>query len=179
MKERFDSDGQPDSVKSILQRNYLANTLAVSLLIQDRLGRFLLTKRNNAVGISSGFVSVTVTGAIDENDYLEQDPFRNCCQRELYEEMGYEMDRNLINPFMVVCGEKKLQPIVLANAIVDDITEVTSKIVQHQDFALENSGFSICSKLQLSTLLSDRRIRITEAARTHLESVILDYETKL
>lgn len=179
LRDRFDKDGPPDSVESILRRNYLANTLAISLLIQDLSGRFLLTKRNNSVGISNGFVSVTVTGAVDECDYLEQNPFCNCCQREMLEEMNYSIDPSLIQPFMIVCGENKLQPIVLANAIVHDISEVVSKITLHRDFVLENSGYSICSREDLHNILLDDSIRITEAARTHLESVLKGYETAL
>lgn len=172
LKERFTYDGNPDSVGSILQREYLANTLAVSFLISDRAGQFLLTKRNATVGISSGFVSVTVTGAIDDNDYSAEDPFRNCCQRELLEEMDYMIDRCAITPFMIVCGEKKLQPIVLANAQVESISEIVERITAHKGFSIENSGYAIYNRDDISHLLADGNVRITEAARTHLESAI-------
>ena len=148
------------------------------MLIHDRFQRFLLTKRSQTVGISSGFVSVSVTGAIDECDYQAEDPFRNCCQRELLEEMNYRIELSAINPFMIACGKDKLQPIVLANAEVDDLDEIVSTIAQYKDFALENSGFTICGSSEIQQILSDKSIRITEAARTHLESIIRD-ETKV
>ena len=67
---------------------------------------------------------------------------------------------------------------MLANAEVDDLDEIVSTIAQYKDFALENSGFTICGSSEIQQILSDKSIRITEAARTHLESIIRD-ETKV
>lgn len=171
LKDRFNSDGRPTDVDSILNRDYLANTLAVSLLIGDSQGRFLLTKRNGSVGISNGFASVSVTGAIDARDYEANNPFVACCQRELREELNYAIEDSAIKPFMIVCGEKKLQPIVLVNAKVDDIAEIVQSIANYRDFSIENSGLFICDKMELENLLMDERTQITEAARTHLKSI--------
>lgn len=168
----FTADGYPTSVEDIAGRTYLANTIAISLLVRDKTGAFLLTKRSNNVGISSGFVSVTVTGAVDWDDLRSADPIRFCCCREMLEEMNYTLDSDCVHPFMIVCGEKKLQPIVLVDATVDDIHELVAALTHHKGFAEENSGYAVCSSADIRKLLNDTTVQITEAARTHLENAI-------
>lgn len=168
----FTYDGYPASVEDIAERRYLANTIAVSLLVRDKTGTFLLTKRNNNVGISSGFISVTVTGAVDSEDLAAVDPIRFCCRREMIEEMNYTLDSDCIHPFMIVCGEKKLQPIVLVNVTVEDVHELVATLSHHKGFSEENSDYAICSSADIRKILNDNTVQITEAARTHLESAV-------
>ena len=173
LMQAFSADGYPTSVADIAGRTYLANTIAVSLLVRDKAGAFLLTKRSNRVGISSGFVSVTVTGAVDWDDLHAADPLRFCCCRELLEEMNYSIDSASVHPFMIVCGERKLQPIVLVDATVDDICDLVTALSHHKGFSQENSGYAVCSTDDIRKLLCDPTVQITEAARTHLESAVI------
>lgn len=168
----FSTDGEPDCVEAIIKRRYLANTVAVSFLVSDMHGNYLITKRNSSVGIADGFVSVTVTGAVDGKDFLEEDPFIHCCQREMCEEMGYEIPISCIEPKMIVCGKSKLQPIVLADAKVNDLNDIVAGLDEHKGFLEENRGHFICGTDDIRRILVNQSIRITEAARTHLESVL-------
>ena len=54
------------------------------------------------------FLSVSVTGSVDESDFMRSDPFVACCKREVKEELGFEIDDiSKILVKKIVCGSLK------------------------------------------------------------------------
>lgn len=166
-------DSSIKSFDDILHCQFLSNIIAVSCLIQDRKGNVLLTRRNNNVGIANGFLSVSVTGSVDYDDYCHNDPFVACCEREVEEELGYMVNKNSEIRFKkIVCGEKKLQPIALMDMMVDDIQEVVDALINCKDFEEENSSYYVCKAREVENMLNSGQYKTTEAGLIHLRSVI-------
>ncbi len=172
LKERYDGEAPIDSLQKLLAEGFLSNILAVSCLIRDRRDRFLITRRNGKVGISSNFYSTTVTGSVDHTDLKADNPLVNCCVREVAEELGLALDPSAIRIHTIAAGIRKLQPIVLADAAVEDLEAVLEAIGRHKDFSLEHNQCAIVTRERLRLFLSDENALITEAARTHLEGAI-------
>lgn len=159
----------------LFKYNFLSNILAVSALIMDRKGKILLVLRNNQVGISNGFLSVSVTGSVDDKDYLADDPVLSCCFREIKEELSYDIEGEVLdlNFKKIVFGENKLQPIALVDILVDDVEKIRLSATKYiKDFNLENSKLMICDKKKLEKILSSKKYKLTEAGLNHLESIL-------
>lgn len=156
----------------IFNVDFLSNIIAVSCLIIDQNGQVLLTRRNNNVGIANGYLSVSVTGSVDDEDYNEKDPFVACCTREIKEELGFIIDKRCdVKIKKIVCGEKKLQPIVLIDVMVDDIERVIDSLKSCEGFNEENSKYFICDIDEVKTLIHSNQYNITEAGLSHLETL--------
>lgn len=157
----------------IYNADFLSNIIAVSCVIIDKNGHFFLTRRNNNVGIANGYLSVSVTGSVDGEDYNKNDPFIACCSREIREELGFIIDECCDVKFKkFVCGEKKLQPIALIDVIVDDIQKVINTLKSCEGFNEENSKYFICDRDEVKALISNDQYNITEAGLAHLESLL-------
>ncbi len=164
------SYGELSSFRSIIDNRFLSNNLAVSLIISDK-NNVLITKRNGKVGISNNFLSTTVTGSVDESDFLSDDPLKNCCVRECKEELNCLLFPEQIVLKRIVCGHKKTQPIALLDAMVDSVFDVEDSIRSCKGFQEENSNYHIIEKKEIPNLLNDNCIMITEAGRAHLEGL--------
>lgn len=173
---RFISQVNEDDIKcfeDIYKVSYLSNIVAISCVITDKKGKVLITRRNNNVGIGNGFLSVSVTGSVDESDYTKNDPFVACCKREVKEELGFEIDDiSKILVKKIVCGSLKLQPIVLIDVIVEDIQDVVEAIKKCDSFNEENSKYYICERKEVRVLIESKKYNLTEAGLTHLESLL-------
>ena len=167
------SCGEPASVEDVLSRSYLSNVLAASCLIVDDAHRCLLTRRSTRVGIGGGHLSVSVTGSVEPVDLNSENPIVACCVRECAEELAFDLPAESVRVSGIVCGERKLQPIALVTARVNSVERVVERVDSAADFALENSGYVICSREELRKLLDDTSITITEAGRAQLEGVAL------
>lgn len=172
--DKLEEDGIPQSMDEILARGYLANMLAISCLVCDERDRALLVVRNNDVGISTGFVSVSATGVIEREDVIEgdnvhADPVRACARRECSEELGASIPIGDFELVAIVCGREKLQPVALVNAKVPDIQEIAMALEANPGFASENTAFMVRTSHEVKELLASSEIQITEAGRAHLE----------
>ena len=106
---------QVEDFKTLISSGISSNALAVSVLLTDQQGNYLLTKRSGTVGIGEKLYSVTATGAVDENDYSQSDPIRNCVLRELREELNIHIKNEDLQISAIVAGVQKLQPIAIVN----------------------------------------------------------------
>lgn len=172
LMNRYENEGKANDISSVLSKTYLSNPLAVSCLIKDKVGRFLLTKRNGFVGISNNFYSTTVTGSVDNNDFKTKDPVINCCIREIAEELAYTVNPEDVNFYSIVTGVNKLQPIALTNILVDNLETIVRTLKEYSGFNEENSAYYIVSASELKEIINNKRAMMTEAARTHLEGAI-------
>ena len=173
LKEQHRKSRPIRTLQDLLAQDCLSNVLAVSCLLRDRRRRSLITKRNGVVGISNNFYSTTVTGSVDHTDMKADDPLVNCCVRETAEELGIALDPAAIRIHTIAAGTRKLQPIVLADAVVEDLDAVLETIRQYKDFSLEHSHCAVVPAEGLRQLLADEHAQITEAARTHLEGAAI------
>lgn len=167
-KELFDADGKPKNIDDLLTRNYLSNAMAVSVLIFDNNNNYLFAKRNGNVAISANIASVSVTGAIDDVDYLNDNPITSCVKRESFEELGLHISDEQISLRMIVAGEKKLQPIVLCDVLIDEnLNDEIVKIMNSITFNNENSNLVVIKKPELLGFVNSNEF--TEAAIEHVK----------
>lgn len=157
--------------KNIISEKRLSNILAISLLIRDENGKYLLVRRNNNVGIANNFYSTTVTGSVDDIDYRQTDPILNCAKREMKEELNYELDIDKMKFKKIVIGQNKMQPVALIDGFVNNVDNIIKNI--SDSFSEENSKYLICNIDMIKLLLVKERKKMTEACVTHLEGVFL------
>ena len=152
----------------IIEKKQLSNILAVSCLVSDGK-KFLITKRNGNVGISNNFYSTTVTGSIDGEDFITDDPIKSCCAREFLEETNYNISPEQMVLKKIVLGQKKIQPIALIDIKVNNIDDIVNSINNYKGFQDENNGYYVCNSNEIKHLLEDNYSLFTEATKTHLE----------
>lgn len=131
---------EENSFGSVIHTNALSNILAVSILIEDGNGEVGLLKRSNKVAISSGIHGVTSTGSLDEQDFLADNPFISCAERELKEELNL-CNTNLVFEGLVM-SKKKLQPIGLFGVKLEKSwKELIASIKSAKDYNEEAQEF--------------------------------------
>jgi len=173
IREYLDN-GTPKSLDDLIAHKYFSNILAVSVMILDENGRSLTIERNDNVAISSGFISTSVTGSLDDDDFVSENPFVNCAVREIKEELGFDITEQQISIIKIVAGKQKLQPIILLDVCVgEDLNTIVKKIYSFTDFKLENKAIRIVEKSELGALID--KGNMTEAARAHLEHIVKNY----
>ena len=170
--DRVDRDRIFDSLQSFLAKDYLANVLAISVQIYDKLGRYLIVKRNNKVGISKNFMCVSVTGTVSEEDFNEPDPIKACAIRECLEELSYDIEYDLITVSRIACGQSKIQPAAMVNVLVDDVDDIIDNLKGLPGFEEENQAFYKWSKKDILESLNSLTSRYTEIGTAHLLSII-------
>lgn len=103
---------------------HLANGLAVSVLLHDREGRCLLAERSGAVALAPKTYSVSVTGALDEQDLKVKDPVRSCTSQECTEELSITLPEESFQLSGIFIGERKLQPSALLSAALPSFEDI-------------------------------------------------------
>ena len=154
--------------EEVLNNCKLANTMAVSVLVKDIDGKYALVLRTKNLAVGAGMLSVTVTGALDENDYGCDNPVLACAKRELEEELGISTINNRIE--YIVISKTKLQPIFIINAEISDRWQnVMHNFENAQDYKNEVKEFLVVSEEDMETLM--RNHRMTDAAYFHFQDV--------
>ena len=158
---------------TLIANGYSSNALAISALLTDEKGDYLLTQRGLKTGISEMMHSVTATGAIEEEDYHSMDAIRNCVVRELREELNLCVDKKDLNISSIVAGKKKLQPIVIVNGRVKgSFSKLLKNVNDAVDFEYEVHKLIISDREELETIVQNENF--TEAIEYHLKIVILE-----
>jgi 8-oxo-dGTP pyrophosphatase MutT (NUDIX family) len=163
--ERFcdfiDSQGSVNSFEGVIDIKELSNILAVSILVEDRNGLVGLMRRSKNVAVSSGILSVTATGSLDEQDFHENNPFISCAKRELREELNIETDSIVLDE--LVMSKHKLQPIALLNVkLPHDWKDLAKCIKSAKDFNYETQEMYAVPISDLSQFLYSEKF--TDAA---------------
>lgn len=145
----------------------LPNVIAISTLVHDRFGNFLVSQRTSNVLIGKNLGGVTSTGTLEPMDCLSAsrsdrsiDPFGACAQRELTEETEF---KNLPDDAFVTrglfIGKAKLQPIAIVDVVVDE----------------NLYGYSVCEPCGSSD--SDPELKkITAIPRERLQPLVFKYD---
>jgi len=122
--ECIKNDGIYD-FNSVINNKYLANSIAVSILVEDINNNYGMVYRNNNLAIGAGLLSVTVTGSLDDKDFNCVDPVLSCIERELNEELGIKVYDCTLE--YIAISKTKLQPIFIINAKLKDSWENVKK----------------------------------------------------
>lgn len=161
---------QVSDFETLVYKGISSNALAISVLLTDKNGNYLLTQRGGKVGISEKFHSVSATGTVDEIDYHSIEPLKNCVIRELHEELNIDIHSENLQICSIVAGKNKLQPIVIVNGKVErGFDELWNKMKEAEDFTYEVDKLCIVNRELLETILT--RKKFTEAVEYHLRSV--------
>ena len=165
-------NNEPNSFSDILEIRQLSNLFAISCVITDG-NNYLITKRNDHVGIANNYISTSVTGSIDDQDFKKNDPILSCCKREINEELGLTIQDNDMTVRRIVCGSDKFQPSALVDVKVNDLNVAINRINDKTHFFEENCGIFLYTKKEIVELLENQTVPLTETARTHLKIVTL------
>lgn len=102
----------------------LPNVIAMSGLLYDEDGTFLVSKRTSEVIVGQELYGVTVTGSIEPGDMHRPDPFKECAARELAEETGITMDERCFVLRGFSASNDKLQPAAVVDVVADEPLEM-------------------------------------------------------
>ncbi len=158
------------SFEEIIDQNNVSNMIAISILVEDRDGDVGVIHRSENVAVSSGMFSVTATGALDEQDYMEEDPFTTCAKRELKEELNIRVDSIQFDEF--VMSKQKLQPIALFSLkLKQSWKDLLPSIKMAEDFKNETQEIYAVPVSMLSQFLATESF--TEAATYQIHKKIV------
>ena len=155
------------AAEDVLGRPWMANALAVSVLIRDSNGDFLLVHRGSSLAVGAGLWGVSVSGGLESDDLAAENPVVNAVMREVEEELGLKVALDDVRVDGLFIGDKKLQPIMLCTVAldeplgpllplqgVDSDLEVASQVLVAQDDLkkyMERKRMSEAARFQIST----------------------------
>jgi len=142
----------PLAFENYLTCSYLANAIAVSILIYDS-NSVLLVNRSDTVSLSPNSVGVSVTGGVTLTDLKSSDCLRSAVQIEVKEELGLSVSFADITVSGLYISKDKLQPVAICFVEVSDLNSLclygvdTDFEVQFFEFV----SFQTLSKLDLTS----------------------------
>lgn len=155
------------AAEDVLGTPWLANALAVSVLIRDSRGDFLLVRRGDALAVGAGLWGVSASGGVEAEDLRSGNPIASAVMREVKEELGLSIDPGAVRVDGLFIGDKKLQPVMLCTVAldeplgpllplqgVDSDLEVASQVLVAQDDLkkyMERKRMSEAARFQIST----------------------------
>ena len=116
-------------ISNTLNPNY-GNIIAISVLIKDTLGKYLLVKRSNKVKVSRNIIGVSATGSLLWSDLYESDPIRHSVKKELSEELSLKVEDYQISICDFYISKDKLQPVFICNVLVDDLSVLLKETIK-------------------------------------------------
>ncbi len=165
VRDRIFSANNPNSFNNIIKNKYLANIIAVSILVEDSEANVGLVKRKKGMALGAGTLSVTVTGSMDEVDFLSKNPIMSCVKREIKEEL------NLIGQDIkcqnIIISKDKLQPIFLVNCKINRrFKDIITVMQSADDYNKEIASFYSVPKTEVISFILNEDM--TSAARFHV-----------
>lgn len=156
--------------------SFLPNTIAVSILVRDPKGQYLLSRRTSNVLLGKHLFGVTATGSVDVQDMLMLgkdgkgiNPFCACAMREIKEETSLDIAPDDFKLRALVIGKAKLQPIALVDA-------TTRHSLPHQYKEYNPSGDTFDAEIEKLVAIGPEQIKfmigkydMTEAAEHHIK----------
>lgn len=150
------------AAEDVLSTPWLANALAVSVLVRDSKEDFLLVRRGDSLAVGAGLWGVSVSGGLEADDLASENPVVNAVMREVKEELGLSIDPGAVLVDGLFIGDKKLQPIMLCTVTLDEPLGPLLPL-QGVDSDLEIASQVLVSKDDLKKYAE--RKRMSEAAR--------------
>lgn len=155
------------AAEDVLGTPWLANALAVSVLIRDSRGDFLLVRRGAALAVGAGLWGVSVSGGLEAADLASENPVVNAVMREVKEELGLSIDPGAVLVEGLFIGDKKLQPVMLCTVALDEPLGSLLPL-QGVDSDLEIASQVLVAKGDLKKYAE--RKRMSEAARFQINT---------
>lgn len=118
-----------DRCYTALNPNY-SNIIAISVLVKDTLGRYLLVRRSNKVMVSADVLGVSVTGSLLWSDLDKPDPIKHSVKKELLEELSLRVYDYQISICDFYISNDKLQPVFICNVIVEDLSVLLKETIK-------------------------------------------------
>lgn len=133
---------------NVLSKENFSNSLAVSVMVEDKFSKKILVKRSSKVVIGNSLLSVAVTGAVDYLDILYKNPIFESVKRELKEELGIVVSAKNINLDGIYIGPIKLQPIALCSVKLDVSFEELKLCGEDTEFEVDEIYFVTDQELE-------------------------------
>lgn len=157
------------AAEDALGRPWMANALAVSVLIRDSNGDFLLVRRGDSLPVGAGLWGVSVSGGLEADDLASENPVVNAVMREVKEELGLSINPGAVRVDGLFIGDKKLQPVILCTVALDEPLEPLLPL-QGVDSDLEIASQVLVAQSELKKYIE--RKRMSEAARFQISTHI-------
>ena len=152
---------------TVLNKPNFSNNLAVSVMLEDINFQKIIVKRTPKVAIGDSLVSVSVTGGVDYEDVLDENPIFKTVKRELKEEMGiYVLDKNITVEGIFI-GPKKLQPIAICSVKINE--DLKNLNFYGTDTQFEVEEIHIVNDNELKDFL---KYPMTEASKFQIRRII-------
>lgn len=141
-----------DIFENYLTCSYLANAIAVSILIYDS-NSVLLVNRSDTVSLSPNSVGVSVTGGVTLTDLKSSDCLRSAVQTEVKEELGLSISFIDITVSGLYISKDKLQPVAICFVEIFDLKMLSLYGVdtKFEVQSFEFVSFHALSKLDLTS----------------------------
>lgn len=159
------------NISEFIENSDIPKPIAVSVMVCTLDGFYLVTERPAHLAIGGGLSSVSVTGAVEVEDLKHSNPFASCISRELREELNLDISIEDIELLGIGLGERKMQPVVLANVVVD----IDSKSIIHDsrnasEYTLEVEGLRALTTDGLKKFIEDNNL--TEIGKFHIQMLM-------
>lgn len=157
------------AAEDVLGMPWLANALAVSVLIRDSRGDFLLVRRGDSLAVGAGLWGMSVSGGLEADDLAAENPVVNAVMREVEEELGLKVALDDVRVDGLFIGDKKLQPIMLCTVALDEPLGSLLPL-QGVDSDLEIASQVLVAQSELKKYVE--RKRMSDAARFQISTHI-------
>lgn len=153
--------------EDVLGTPWMANTLAVSVLIRDSKDDFLLVRRGDSLAVGAGLWGVSASGGVEAEDLRSGNPIASTVMREVKEELGLSIDLGAVRVDGLFIGDKKLQPVMLCTVALDEPLGPLLPL-QGIDSDLEIASQVLVAQSELKKYVE--RKRMSEAARFQIST---------
>jgi 8-oxo-dGTP pyrophosphatase MutT (NUDIX family) len=157
------------AAEDVLGTPWMANALAVSVLIRDSKDDFLLVRRGDSLAVGAGLWGVSASGGVEAEDLRSGDPIASTVMREVKEELGLSVDPRTVRVDGLFIGDKKLQPVMLCTVALDEPLGPLLPL-QGIDSDLEIASQVLVAQSELKKYV--KRKRMSEAARFQISTHI-------
>lgn len=157
------------AAEDVLGTHWMANTLAVSVLIRDSKDDFLLVRRGDSLAVGAGLWGVSASGGVEAEDLRSGNPIACAVMREVKEELGLNIDPGAVRVDGLFIGDKKLQPVMLCTVALDEPLGPLLPL-QGVDSDLEIASQVLVAQSELKKYVE--RKRMSEAARFQISTHI-------
>lgn len=165
VKER----GSLTTIHDVLNNKLLSNDVAVSVMIRDREGSYILARRGVKVSVGVTLLSTSVTGSMDDTDLKQKNPVVYTAKREILEEAQLQFKDIEVEVQGLFMGKDKLQPVFICNAEyrgVFDEEWLDNSVL----FSTENKYFNKSTAEEIKEYRFAKG-RLSEAGEFHLELI--------
>lgn len=160
------------AAEDALGRPWMANALAVSVLIRDSKDDFLLVRRGDSLAVGAGLWGVSASGGVEAEDLRSGNPIACAVMREVKEELGLSVDPGAVRVDGLFIGDKKVQPVILCTVALDEPLGPLLPLLPLQgiDSDLEIASQVLVAQSELKKYVEGKRM--SEAARFQISTHI-------